>query len=60
MRELSLNEIEAVSGADAGAVTSCVAVGTLGLRAGVALGPWGAAGGAALGCAAGVFIYSYF
>lgn len=58
MQELSKSEIEQVSGADGGNVSSCVSAGSLGARVGSAFGPWGGVAGAVLGCGVGVALYN--
>lgn len=57
MKEITTLQTVQVSAGDAGHVAACVAVGGLGIKGGSAFGPWGAAGGAALGCAVGVLLY---
>ncbi len=57
MKELTFEQIEQVSGAGAGAVGACAAIGGLGMKAGSFFGPWGAVGGTALGCFIGVGLY---
>lgn len=57
MKELTFEQIEEVSGAGVGAVAACGAIGGLGMKAGSYFGPWGAVGGAALGCLVGVGLY---
>lgn len=57
MKELTAKQVEEVSGAGAGAVASCAAIGGLAMKAGSYFGPWGAVGGAAAGCLIGVGLY---
>lgn len=59
MQELNLKEIESVSGANAGAVASCLSVGGFGARLGSSFGPWGMIVGGSLGCGVGVSLYLY-
>jgi hypothetical protein len=57
LKEMTTQQTAQVAAAGAGHVGACVAAGGLGLKGGSALGPWGAAGGAAVGCAVGVLLY---
>lgn len=54
MRVLSAKEVAMVSGAGPLDVVGCVSVGSMGMRAGSAFGPWGGLAGAVVGCGVGV------
>jgi hypothetical protein len=58
MRELTVQEIESVSGADAVTAAGAAVAAIGGAKVGARFGPWGAAAGAAIGVGAYLLGYS--